>query len=159
MVCHKIHCEHLLTHCERLVTVFHFSIYSYVCRTDPADVARVESKTFICTPDKYRTVPHVKPGVQGILGQWKSPEEADKHLQRFNGCMAGKALIKIYLFPLTRPTLKKGPTQNNLFQFSVKNFFFNFHCKLSERIVLCKKCYISFKKIFFVFVNSLNICN
>ena len=31
--------------------------------------------------------------------------------------------LKFYLFPLTRLTLKKGPTQKKLFQFSVKNFF------------------------------------
>ena len=28
--------------------------------------------------------------------------------------------LKFYLFPLTRPTLKKGPTRKILFQFSVK---------------------------------------
>ena len=72
------------------LSVHHISLFSWICRTDPADVARVESKTFICTPDKYRTVPHVKPGVQGILGQWKSPEEADKLLQKFRGCMTGE---------------------------------------------------------------------
>ena len=32
--------------------------------------------------------------------------------------------LKFYLFPLTRPTLKKSPTQKKLFQFSVKNIFF-----------------------------------
>ena len=32
--------------------------------------------------------------------------------------------LKFYLFPLTGPTLKKRPYSKNLFQFSVKNFFF-----------------------------------
>lgn len=27
---------------------------NYLCRTDPKDVARVESKTWIVTPDKYQ---------------------------------------------------------------------------------------------------------
>ena len=31
--------------------------------------------------------------------------------------------LKLYLFPLTWPTLKKGPTQNMVFLFSVKNIF------------------------------------
>ena len=34
--------------------------------------------------------------------------------------------LKFYLFPLSRPTLIKGPTQKNVFQFSVKNIFLNF---------------------------------
>jgi len=29
----------------------------YLCRTDPADVARVESKTFLVTPDRYQARP------------------------------------------------------------------------------------------------------
>ena len=63
---------------------------SYLVRTDPADVARVESKTFICTEKKHETVPHVKDGVKGILGQWISPEALDKELEeRFPGCMKG----------------------------------------------------------------------
>ena len=32
--------------------------------------------------------------------------------------------LKFYLFPLTRPTLKKGPTQKNYSNFQSKNFFF-----------------------------------
>ena len=52
-------------------------------------MARVESKTWLCTGDKYQTVPHVREGVQGILGQWKSPEDAFKMCERFRGCMAG----------------------------------------------------------------------
>ena len=35
-----------------------------------------------------------------------------------------KPKLKFNFFPLTRPTLKKGPTQKKLFQFSVKNIFF-----------------------------------
>lgn len=63
---------------------------SYLCRTDPDDVARVESKTFIVTPNKYDSVPHVREGVSGILGCWMSPEEMKVELdQRFPACMAG----------------------------------------------------------------------
>ena len=69
--------------------IYHICLHSYIVRTDPADVARVESKTWICTDDKYQTVPHVKQGVQGILGQWKSREDALKDLKKFKGCMKG----------------------------------------------------------------------
>lgn len=65
---------------------------SYITRTDPADVARVESKTWICTENKYKTVPHVAQGVPGILGKWCNPEDAKKQMENFNGCMAGKWL-------------------------------------------------------------------
>jgi phosphoenolpyruvate carboxykinase (GTP) len=51
----------------------------------------VESKTFICTPNKYDSVPHVREGVEGILGRWMGAEELGKELNdRFPGCMAGK---------------------------------------------------------------------
>jgi phosphoenolpyruvate carboxykinase (GTP) len=60
----------------------------YWCCTDPADVARVESKTFIVTPGRYQAVPHVAEGCNGILGQWKSPENMDVELQaRLPGSM------------------------------------------------------------------------
>lgn len=63
---------------------------SYVARTDPRDVARVESKTFICTEDKGESIPAAKDGVKGCLGQWMSVEDMNKELSaRFPGCMRG----------------------------------------------------------------------
>jgi len=60
----------------------------YLCRTDPADVARVESRTFIVTPDRYETVPHVRDGCKGILGQWMSPDDVSEKLNdRLPGSM------------------------------------------------------------------------
>ncbi len=59
-------------------------------RTDPADVARVESKTVIVTKERFDAVPHVKDGVKGTLGQWMSVDDwiaADQH--RYPGCMKG----------------------------------------------------------------------
>jgi GTP-dependent phosphoenolpyruvate carboxykinase len=54
-------------------------------------VARVESKTFICTENQYDAVPHVKEGVQGKLGRWLSLKEAEKELdERLPGAMTGK---------------------------------------------------------------------
>jgi hypothetical protein len=64
---------------------------SYLARTDPADVARVESKTFIVTEERSESVPDVAEGVKGILGQWMSPDNAHLELStRFPGCMAGE---------------------------------------------------------------------
>nr|CDS27807.1 phosphoenolpyruvate carboxykinase [Hymenolepis microstoma] len=69
---------------------------NYICCTDPNDVARVESKTFICTPDQYSTVPHVAPGVKGILGQWISPDGLDAACkERYPGCMNGRTMYVI----------------------------------------------------------------
>lgn len=63
---------------------------SWLARTDPRDVARVESKTFITTENKRDTIPEPKSGVKGTLGNWLSPEDMDKAIQeRFPGCMKG----------------------------------------------------------------------
>ena len=57
----------------------------------------MEGKTFIVTDEKYTTVPHVKEGVHGILGQWMSHEDADHELfkERFPSCMAGRVMYVI----------------------------------------------------------------
>lgn len=83
----------------------------YLCRTDPADVARVESKTFIITDDKYATVPHVKEGVKGIIGQWMGKEDVDVNLaDRFPGCMKGRVMyvIPFSMGPIGGPLSKIG---------------------------------------------------
>ena len=65
---------------------FYYLYISFICRTDPDDVARVESKTFICTKNKHMTVPHIKEGSKGILGQWISPEELNDEIsERMKG--------------------------------------------------------------------------
>ena len=67
---------------------------SYVCSTDPADVARVESRTFICTPEKYETVPRTVEGVKCTLGNWMDPDKMESELaDRFPGCMQGTSFI------------------------------------------------------------------
>lgn len=61
-----------------------------MARTDPRDVARVESKTYICTEDKRESVPQVKEGVKGQLGNWMSIAAMKKELdKRFPACMKG----------------------------------------------------------------------
>jgi len=83
----------------------------YLCRTDPADVARVENKTFIITDDKYSTVPHVKEGVKGIIGQWTSRDAVAEQLnERFPGCMKGRVMyvIPFSMGPIGGPLSKIG---------------------------------------------------
>ena len=67
------------------------SNFSWLARTDPADVARVESKTFISTANKRDTVPTPRGGAKGVLGNWWSPEDMEKAFaDRFPGCMNGE---------------------------------------------------------------------
>lgn len=64
---------------------------SWLALTNPADVARVESRTFMCTRNKRDTVPKTMSGVKGTLGNWMSLEDMDKAIEeRFPGCMEGK---------------------------------------------------------------------
>lgn len=84
---------------------------NYLCRTDPADVARVESKTFICTPDRYESVPHVREGIEGTLGHWMGPEDMAVELNdRFPGCMNGRMMyvIPFSMGPIGSPMSKIG---------------------------------------------------
>uniref|UniRef100_A0A7R9ISX7 Phosphoenolpyruvate carboxykinase [GTP] n=1 Tax=Timema tahoe TaxID=61484 RepID=A0A7R9ISX7_9NEOP len=83
----------------------------WLARTNPADVARVESKTFICTPDKRETIPKTRDGVKGCLGNWIAPVEMDKAIQqRFPGCMIGRTMyvIPFSMGPITSPLSKIG---------------------------------------------------
>lgn len=83
----------------------------YICRTDPRDVARVESKTFIVTNDKYQSVPHSREGASCVLGLWKSPSDIQKDIdERLPGCMAGRTLyvIPFSMGPIGSPLSKIG---------------------------------------------------
>lgn len=83
----------------------------WLARTNPADVARVESKTFICTQNKSETVPDTKPGVKGTLGNWISPQHYDEAImERFPGCMKGRTMyvIPFSMGPVGSPLSKIG---------------------------------------------------
>jgi len=57
-----------------------------LARTNPADTARVESKTFICTDDRSDTIPTTAEGVKGTLGNWISPSDMEQAVkERFTG--------------------------------------------------------------------------
>uniref|UniRef100_A0A0K0G0S7 Phosphoenolpyruvate carboxykinase [GTP] n=1 Tax=Strongyloides venezuelensis TaxID=75913 RepID=A0A0K0G0S7_STRVS len=84
---------------------------NYICRTDPKDVARVESKTWMVTPNKYQTVCHTPEGVEPIMGHWMSPADFGNELDsRFPGCMAGRIMyvIPFSMGPLGSPLSKIG---------------------------------------------------
>jgi phosphoenolpyruvate carboxykinase (GTP) len=83
----------------------------YLARTDPADVARVESKTFIVTDERHASVPHVAEGEKGILGQWMSPHQFKKEsVERWPGCMKGRMMyvIPFSMGPIGSPLAKIG---------------------------------------------------
>ena len=68
----------------------HTHSHSYLARTTPEDVARVEKQTYVCTEKKEDAVPEPKPGVESKLGNWKSPSDMDAELNtKFPGCMEG----------------------------------------------------------------------
>lgn len=86
---------------------------NWIVRTDPKDVARVESKTYMITPDKYQTVCHTPEGIAPIMGNWVDPVQYGKELDsRFPGCMAGRTM---YVIPFSM-----GPIGSNLSKVGVE---------------------------------------
>ncbi|XP_055539640.1 phosphoenolpyruvate carboxykinase [GTP]-like [Wyeomyia smithii] len=83
----------------------------WLARTNPADVARVESKTFICTENREETIPTPKPGVNGTLGNWIAPEAYKEAIEaRFPGCMKGRTMyvVPFSMGPIASPLSKIG---------------------------------------------------
>lgn len=83
----------------------------WLARTNPADVARVESKTFICTQQREKAIPTPKEGVKGTLGNWISPEDYDAAIRtRFPGCMKGRTMyvVPFSMGPIASPLAKIG---------------------------------------------------
>lgn len=83
----------------------------WLARTNPADVARVESKTFICTEKREEAIPTPKEGVKGTLGNWISTEDYNSAIQaRFPGCMKGRTMyvVPFSMGPIASPLAKIG---------------------------------------------------
>ncbi|KAJ8302436.1 hypothetical protein KUTeg_018832 [Tegillarca granosa] len=83
----------------------------WLARTDPADVARVESLTFISTEEERDTIPIPKAGIKGQLGNWIAPEDLETELNmRFPGSMKGRTMyvIPFSMGPVGSPMSKIG---------------------------------------------------
>lgn len=83
----------------------------FLARTNPDDVARVESKTFICTERREQAIPTSKAGVQGKLGNWISEADMTNAIKdRFPGCMKGRTMyvIPFSMGPVGSPLSKIG---------------------------------------------------
>lgn len=103
----------LLKMLEKKGTVERLSKYEncWLARTNPADVARVESRTFISTESTNETIPTPREGVKGTLGNWISPNNMDQAIvERFPGCMKGRTMyvIPFSMGPIGSPLSKIG---------------------------------------------------
>ncbi|XP_072270337.1 phosphoenolpyruvate carboxykinase, cytosolic [GTP] [Pyxicephalus adspersus] len=82
----------------------------WLARTDPQDVARIESKTVIVTQEQRDTVPVAKSGLSQ-LGRWMSEDDFGKAFKsRFPGCMKGRTMyvIPFSMGPIGSPLSKIG---------------------------------------------------
>lgn len=105
--------EHMLQLLEKNGTITSLPKYEncWLARTNPADVARVEKRTFITTETKRETIPIPRDGVTGELGNWISPSDMDQAiLNRFPGCMKGRTMyvIPFSMGPVGSPLSKIG---------------------------------------------------
>jgi len=85
----------------------------FLAKTDPKDVARVESKTVISTENERETIPIPAEGVEGKLGKWMAPGDLQAAIQeRFPGCMKGRTM---YVIPFSM-----GPIGGSISKYGIE---------------------------------------
>ncbi|XP_071888188.1 LOW QUALITY PROTEIN: phosphoenolpyruvate carboxykinase [GTP], mitochondrial-like [Anas platyrhynchos] len=83
----------------------------WLARTDPWDVAWVESRTVLVTEWERDAVPPRSQNGTPQLGNWMSPQQLEQALQqRFPGCMEGRTMyiIPFNMGPPSSPLAKVG---------------------------------------------------
>uniref|UniRef100_A0A6G1SMH9 Phosphoenolpyruvate carboxykinase [GTP] n=1 Tax=Aceria tosichella TaxID=561515 RepID=A0A6G1SMH9_9ACAR len=99
---------------QKIITPLREHENCWLARTDPRDVARVESRTFICSRNKHDVIPRgCKEDKRCSLGNWMHLDELDERMEKLlPNCMAGRTM---YVIPFSM-----GPLGSNLSKIGIQ---------------------------------------